>query len=559
MARYYTMVMVVLLSLYGTVHSQDCPIQLVESTVDFGSIQARMAATKTLWLKIPSASTPVKIHSVLIIGSSKAFTVALPMQQTLLQPNDSIALEVQFVSNHNITFAASAFVHVECQSSGAMYSLPITLQGSCYYPDTVYKFTENLSGGTLFQSLKEYLQNQAVLSYSNARNAFFSQLDNRNGEVECVYTGRKIKTSGIPDPNEFNCEHTWPQSKGSDVEPARTDIYHLYPSWETANSKRGNYAFGNVTRNITWQDGGSKLGQADGSSDIIFEPRDTHKGNIARSMFYYATRYGNRKGANDTQGFLTSMESTLRSWSDIDTVDAAERNRNEGIAKLQLRRNPYIDHPEFTERIYNIGNQPDFPKYPQPIYSDSIVTFGTAGSIAFYIHNTGNEAAVVQAVELKNATGDVFTIAQFDTIIQPDSRSRIIVNSSKANGSATARIRFASGVPSVNVLLQTSNSTAVSEDKTTIREFRLDQNFPNPIGETTRITFQVPENLAKATVLKFYSIDGSELFDATGDISWNRGEGTLIFSQKNTSLPKFSIYRLIAPGYSAAKVMIDTR
>jgi endonuclease I len=533
-------------------------MQFTTSTIDFGSVQARTLATQILWLKSSPNSFPVNIRSVSVLSNAKVFSVVLPME-TLLKPNDSIAVEVRFSSIQNIEYRTSAFVHVECTSSGAEYSLPLTFRAACFYPDTVYKFTQNLIGGALFQSLKSYLQNQAVLSYYDARNAFFSQLDNRSGEVECVYTGRKIKTTGIPDPNQFNCEHSWPQSKGSDVEPAKTDIFHLYPAWETANTKRSNYAFGKVTRNITWQDGGSKLGQADGSSDIIFEPRDQHKGNIARSMFYYATRYGNRKGANDSQGFLTSMESTLRLWNVLDTVDAAERNRNEGIAKIQLRRNPYIDHPEFADRIYNIGNQPDFPQYPQPIVSDSIITFGKENQLAFYVHNTGNEAAVIQTVEFKNATGDIFSLVQFDTTIAPDSRAKVVIHSTQAMGNATARVRFTSGIPSANVLLQTYNSTSVSDISVASSEFRLEQNIPNPTSETTIIRFHVPEYLTNSTKLKFYSIEGMELFDATNNILWNHGEGTLSLTQQHPILPKYTIYRLITPGYSATKIMIDAR
>ncbi|MBS1536229.1 MAG: endonuclease [Bacteroidetes bacterium] len=551
-------VFIFIFMLYLPSFSQDCPVQFSENSVDFGSIQARTVSTKTVWLKTSPASAPILLRSFSIISNAPVFTISRIAQPVLLQPNDSIPIEIQFTTNQNITFNASVYARGECQSSGAVYSIPITLHGSCYYPDTVYNFTQNLIGGALFQSLKTYLQGQTVLSYYDARNAFFSNLDNRNGEVECVYSGRTIKTTGIPDPNQFNCEHTWPQSKGSDVEPAKTDIYHLYPAWETANTKRSNYAFGTVTRNITWQDGGSKLGQGDGSSDIIFEPRDKHKGNVARSLFYYATRYGNRKGTNDTQGFLTSMESTMRTWNTLDTVDMAEMNRNEGIAKIQLRRNPYIDHPEFVERIYNIGNQPDFPKYPQPVLSDSVVTFGKEKQLSFYIQNTGNEVAVIQAIDFKNATGDIFSIVQFDTTIQPDSRAKIVVNSTKAEGSATARVRFTAGVSSVNVLLQTSGSTSVSEKATAQSEFRLEQNIPNPAVATISIMFQVPESSMKFTTLKFYSLDGKELYDATSDISWHHGEGTFMLLNNNP-LPKYSIYRLTAPGYSAAKIMIDAR
>ncbi|MBK9247950.1 MAG: endonuclease [Ignavibacteria bacterium] len=554
----YGIVIVYFLSMYLPSFAQECPTQFGDNILDFGSVQTRTTTIKKLWLKTSPTANPIVIRSASVVSGENVFKVKLP-SQILINPNDSTEIEVDFKSNQNINFSASAFLQVQCTASGATYSLPISLRASCNYPDTVYNFTQNLVGAQLFQSLSAYLQNQVVLDYKQARTAFFSQLDNRNGEVECVYTGRTIKTTTIPDPNQFNCEHTWPQSKGSDVPPPESDIYHLYPSWETANTKRSNFPFGNVTQNISWQDGGSKLGQATGSNEIVFEPRDKHKGNVARSLFYFATRYGNRKGTNDTQGFLTSMESTLRQWCVLDTVDALEMQRNEGIAKIQQRRNPYIDHPELIDRIYNIGNQPGYPKYPQPVASDTFLTFGNVGQLALYVHNTGNDAAVIQTVDFRNASGDIFTLAQFDTTIAPGGRARVVINSNKINGSATARVRFAAGVPAVNVFISTLGTSSIASLEGDAPIFAVEQNVPNPTSNTmTQITLHVPPQTVNATSLKFYQLDGREVFDATGLIEWSSGgKGVVQLGEKELfQCGQFAMYRLTAPGHSMAKVMI---
>lgn len=554
----YGIVLVYLLLMCLPAFAQECPAGFGDNVLDFGAVQTRTVVSKKLWLKTSPTSNPIVVRGATVVSGGNVFSVKMP-DKMLINPNDSTELEVECHSSQNINYTASVFIRIECTASGAIYSLPLTLRASCFYPDSVYNFTQNLIGAPLFQALNAYLQNQVVLTYKDARTAFFSQLDNRNGEVECVYTGRTIKTTTIPDPNQFNCEHTWPQSKGSDVPPPESDIYHLYPSWETANTKRSNYPFGMVGTSISWQDGGSKLGQAIGSNEIVFEPRDKHKGNVARSLFYFATRYGNRKGTNDAQGFLTSMESTLRKWCVTDTVDALEMKRNEGIAKIQQRRNPYIDHPELIDRIYNISTQPDFPKYPQPMVSDSTVIFGKEGQITFYVHNTGNDAASIQTVDFRNPTGDIFTLAQFDTTIAPGERARVVITSNKLNGSATARVRFAAGVPAVNVLLITLGTSSVASADGGDAEFDIEQNVPNPVtAGMTQITLHVPPQTENATRLKFYQLDGREVFDATSMIQWSSaGKGVVQLGEKELSqCGQFAFYRLTAPGHSMAKVMI---
>lgn len=177
----------------------------------------------------------------------------------------------------------------------------------------------------------------------------FETIDDLGGDtIECVYTGRKIKTESIPDVNifHFNTEHTWPQETFDSQEPMRSDLFNLYPSDEFANAKRANYPFGFVISDVVWEVGGSKLGK-DVNGKTVFEPRDQHKGNVARSLFYFIIRYPQNYGH-----FLDSVqESVLRTWNKLDLVDTREIQRNDSISLYQGKRNPFIDHPEFVDRI----------------------------------------------------------------------------------------------------------------------------------------------------------------------------------------------------------------
>jgi hypothetical protein len=78
-------------------------------------------------------------------------------------------------------------------------------------------------------------------------------------------------------------------------------------------------------------------------------------------MFYMATRYEGESGDPDlelvdytgTDGPIFGKLSTLIEWNEEDPVDDFERNRNEVVYSYQNNRNPFIDHPEYVNAIYN--------------------------------------------------------------------------------------------------------------------------------------------------------------------------------------------------------------
>ncbi|MFM8437832.1 MAG: endonuclease I family protein, partial [Candidatus Kapaibacterium sp.] len=199
----------------------------------------------------------------------------------------------------------------------------------------------------LFDTLRSRVTGHTSLGYKAAREVMFGKADNVSDSVECIYTGKKLKTAGIPPNGEFNTEHSWPQSFGSSAEPNKSDIYHLYPTNPNANSMRANYPFGMISK--VWKDatGGSRLGFT-ATGDTVFEPRDVAKGNIARGLFYYFLRYGNLFNYYQSP---YAMDADLRRWNEQDPPDAQERRRGDTIAAYQGKRNPFIDYPQFIERM----------------------------------------------------------------------------------------------------------------------------------------------------------------------------------------------------------------
>jgi endonuclease I len=141
----------------------------------------------------------------------------------------------------------------------------------------------------------------------------------------------------------MNTEHTWSISWGPDTSATSADLHHLYPTLTTANAVRDSYRFGKVV-NPEWQSGGSKLG-TDANGAVVFEPRNAHKGNVARSTFYFAVRY--------SVSIDAVQERVLKQWNHDDPPDSAERARNSSIADIQKRRNPFIDFPARADRMHD--------------------------------------------------------------------------------------------------------------------------------------------------------------------------------------------------------------
>ncbi len=198
-----------------------------------------------------------------------------------------------------------------------------------------YNSLKGLKNNELRQRLEKQISNQISCDYTSARRHVMLEIDNKDGYIECVYTGKVIAAREMPSNNVMNIEHTWPQSKGA-TGVAKSDMHHLFPTDPVANSTRSSLPFGMVDTPV-WKSGGSECDRR------CFEIRKKNRGNSARAIFYFATRYG--------KSISKSEEDALRSWNREDPVDASERARNDRVESVQGNRNPFIDRPELIDNI----------------------------------------------------------------------------------------------------------------------------------------------------------------------------------------------------------------
>jgi endonuclease I len=169
----------------------------------------------------------------------------------------------------------------------------------------------------------------------------------------------------------YNREHSvplsWFNGNTGNNGPA-TDYLHIYPTDGHVNGKRASLIYGEVaTANYTSQNG-SKLGTSAnaGFTGNVFEPLDSFKGDVARSFLYFVTRY-----ETDMATFATNVDAAqsfdgntfpsvkinfiklMIKWHNLDPVSAKEKARNNAAYTYQGNRNPYIDHPEYVNLVWN--------------------------------------------------------------------------------------------------------------------------------------------------------------------------------------------------------------
>ncbi|GAA4357142.1 hypothetical protein GCM10023185_21650 [Hymenobacter saemangeumensis] len=245
------------------------------------------------------------------------------------------------------------------------------------------------------------------LSYATARGKMYNYADNYNNQVECVYSGYTAPlpfstTATGTTVGRINCEHTVPQSWFNQVVRMRTDIHHLFPTYDTWNNLRGSDPYAEIPdastttwmRNTTSQATIPTMNIDEWSEDTNsqFEPREDHKGNLARAVFYFYTMHGTQPAliatGHDNINSVGSI-TTLYQWHLADPVDAHEIERNRRTAISQGNYNPYINHPNLVAEAW--GLTVSGPAVSFSAATGSIVE-GNSGTSTYTMTLTANPA-----------------------------------------------------------------------------------------------------------------------------------------------------------------------
>jgi deoxyribonuclease-1 len=227
-----------------------------------------------------------------------------------------------------------------------------------YYPTNLKNQiqSDSLQDQELIDKLADLIKrNHKKLNYKTAKKELFGKLHLEQDEdgryfVKDVYCRKKytsqfpsigkVGPERIPNHTIVNCEHTWPQSKFKGRSShQKGDLHHLFPTESKANSKRSSNNFDIITNGKA----AHRDCEASQSTSGTFQPPPEHRGNVARAMFYFSTRYN--------LPIHEKMERVLKLWHEQDPVDEKEIKRNDMIEEIQSNRNPYIDFPHLVNLI----------------------------------------------------------------------------------------------------------------------------------------------------------------------------------------------------------------
>ncbi|KAA8669227.1 endonuclease I family protein [Vibrio gigantis] len=262
---------------------------------------------------------------------------------------------------------------VTCQTTIVEPPIP---PGEVYNPDGYYDSALDKSGDELKAALNAiistgitklpYTDNSSPDAMDVWKALMITDEDPMDSNnVILMYTGRSqakdTKDTGSGG-DSWNREHSYPKSNGGFNDSrasAYTDIHHLRPTDSSINSERSNLEFDN---------GGSPTSESPEAGNKkdsdSFEPRDEVKGDVARMMFYMATRY---EGKNDDDASNPDLELVasvvdngtalgnvcrLLEWNIQDPIDDFEFNRNTKIQDIQGNRNPFVDNAQWAESIF---------------------------------------------------------------------------------------------------------------------------------------------------------------------------------------------------------------
>jgi len=242
--------------------------------------------------------------------------------------------------------------------------LPAEARG--YYDDI------DPDSANLKSELHQLISQMDTVGYDSLWDAFEETDDDGTGHVWDIYSD----VPGGSDPYSYwfndecgqydsegdcyNREHSWPTSWTNEDGRMKSDLFHVYPTDGYVNNRRDNHPFG-VVDDVYWEsENGSLLGDClHGSQTVrVFEPIEAYKGDLARTYFYVAVAYmGSSWSSNEMVSGARidgDAEEMLRAWHAADPVSSKETARNHAVYSLQDNRNPFIDHPEWVDRI------PDF-------------------------------------------------------------------------------------------------------------------------------------------------------------------------------------------------------
>lgn len=344
----------------------------------------------------------------------------------------------------------------------------IPFLGIAQIPEGYYNGTENLSGYALKTKLHQIISQKNINWHYSDLPTYYATTDvDRyyendgtlldiysefpNGPDAYEYNFSQMVGSASAEGQGFNREHMMPQSTFYSNYPMYSDLFYVVPTDARINQLRSNYPYGiGGSQNFYTFSNTSKINNSaipnSPYTGRVYEPIDEFKGDIARSLLYFVVRYQGKLGTfkyNTTTNPVTdqnAMDGTeergfedwyihmLINWSNLDPVSQREIDRNNYVYNIQKNRNPFIDHPEWINVIWNQTPDTIAPQPPTQLLATQTAAYfvnlkwqssSSSDVIGYEIYQNGNLIAKTDKTEividhLTPNSGYIFSVKGYD-------------------------------------------------------------------------------------------------------------------------------------------------
>ena len=253
--------------------------------------------------------------------------------------NSSSATSSTAISSSNNDVSSSTPVSSSYNSSSSTYSNP-PVGG-----DETWNINVSLRGAEFRNALQTIMAGKKVktISYSECLSvgAKAAAYPNANSStfVPFYHDASVTATTG-----QCNREHTWPNSRGSGKSGPGADPFIIRPTLTRENTSRGNLFYGNKSSK-EWDPASCGFEGARGES--------------ARVILYAATMYYrdglslSNNPSDDTSKKTMGTLSTLLEWNVTYAPTPIEIQINNYLSDNGYGRNPFVDHPQYANYIWD--------------------------------------------------------------------------------------------------------------------------------------------------------------------------------------------------------------
>lgn len=289
----------------------------------------------------------------------------------LMEPTDQRELTLQMTNS--VSVLAENLDRIRTNDTNYYDSAKDKVQIRQYYQG----IDTSVDGKELFRLLNRLLESthQKQLIYGSGRRQNESGYHlktwvdlHKDGTFRSLYSGKQadpikvieqgfigIQQADIRDINgdDINIEHVVPQSWFGRKEPMRGDLHHLFYCEEDCNSFRGNKNYEDFPdykpELFALEQIRDECGMANGQGGGEFEP-EYGKGLVARATLYFLVRYPD-KILSEYKNEVKNIPVLLKWHKEFPPNLIYEKHRNQAIYEVQGNRNPFIDFPDWAERV----------------------------------------------------------------------------------------------------------------------------------------------------------------------------------------------------------------